>query len=261
MSLADPLSGENSASEQEVICDIDLDFTDATTAEFRSDFDLNDATSMDDDDDDDDAEDEFEQLDFSYREQCNQPLHRYTDLKTNAFCKQPTQIFRDASISRVCCSRLLSLINSVLPQPHNAPTSLKALYQSMNGERIRSPARPCRVQHVHQAYAFLLVEQLFDKRSVCTRCHADLACDQSTCENCPSPAEKHVADVFDVKQPLVFTRLLEHLLPEIEANLARLLSSDSSFQSGSNVNTFSVLRCRVPFLSFRQWRRRRMWQR
>ena len=143
MSSAGPLSGENSASEQEGICDIDLDFADATAAEFRSDFDLNHAASMDDDDDD--AEDEFEQLDFSYREQCNQPLHRYTDVKTNAFCKQLTQIFRDASISRVCCSRLLSLINSVLPQPHNAPTSLKALYQSMNGERIRSPARPCRV--------------------------------------------------------------------------------------------------------------------
>ena len=128
MSPDDHLSGENSGSEHEGI-DIDLDFTDAAAAEYRSDFDLNWTASIDDDDD------EFEELDFSYREQCDQVLHRFTDVKSNAFCKQLTEIFRDADISRVCCSRLLSLINAVLPQPHNAPTSLKALYQSVNGEQ------------------------------------------------------------------------------------------------------------------------------
>jgi hypothetical protein len=236
MHSANPLAGENSGSEHEGI-GIDLDFTDATAAEFRSDFDLNWTASMDDDDQDDhdDSEDEFEQLDFSYRERCDQVLHRYTDIKTSDFCKQLTEIFRDASISRVCCSRLLLLINSVLPQPHNAPKSLKALHQSMNGERKRLQARPLPSSNVRQEEVFLLVEQLFDKRSVCTLCHADLASDQRTCGKCSSPAEKHVADVFDVNQPLVFTRVLDRLLPEIEANHARNISNDASCQDNNDI--------------------------
>ncbi|CAF3294467.1 unnamed protein product [Rotaria sp. Silwood2] len=65
-------------------------------------------------------------------------LHSHTTIKTHDFCGQLIEIFRDANISTIHCSRFLRVINGVLPQPHNSPTTLKALYNSMQGVPTRS---------------------------------------------------------------------------------------------------------------------------
>ncbi|CAF4114537.1 unnamed protein product [Rotaria sp. Silwood2] len=65
-------------------------------------------------------------------------LHSHTTIKTHDFCGQLIEIFRDANISNIHCSRFLRVINGVLPQPHNSPTTLKALYNSMQGVPTRS---------------------------------------------------------------------------------------------------------------------------
>lgn len=65
----------------------------------------------------------------------NPDLHLYTTTKTHDFCRQLVEIFRDANISNSHCSRLLKVINEVLPQPHNSPTTLKSLYNSMNSKQ------------------------------------------------------------------------------------------------------------------------------
>jgi len=66
--------------------------------------------------------------------QNNHNLHLHTTIKTDDFCRQLIKIFRNANISNVHCSRILNVINSVLPQPNNSPRTLKALYNSMQGK-------------------------------------------------------------------------------------------------------------------------------
>ncbi|CAF4344652.1 unnamed protein product [Rotaria socialis] len=59
-------------------------------------------------------------------------LHFYTTTtKTWTFCRQIVEIFKDANISNIHCLRILKLISSVLSQPHNSPTTSKALYDSI----------------------------------------------------------------------------------------------------------------------------------
>ncbi|CAF2869875.1 unnamed protein product [Rotaria sp. Silwood2] len=61
-------------------------------------------------------------------------LHSHITMKTHDFCKKLVEIFRDANISNIHRSRILRLINSILPQPHNSPATLKDLYDSMQGK-------------------------------------------------------------------------------------------------------------------------------
>jgi len=68
--------------------------------------------------------------------QTSHHLHLYTTIKTHEFCRQLIEVFRDANISNTHSTRILKLINNVLPQPHNLPTSLKALYDSMKGTLV-----------------------------------------------------------------------------------------------------------------------------
>ncbi|CAF3339538.1 unnamed protein product [Rotaria socialis] len=63
-----------------------------------------------------------------------QPLHCHTNISTSKCCRQLVKYFLDSNISNVHASRINKLFNAVLPQPYNAPKSLKALYDSINGE-------------------------------------------------------------------------------------------------------------------------------
>ncbi|CAF4480606.1 unnamed protein product [Rotaria sp. Silwood2] len=49
-------------------------------------------------------------------------LHSHATIKTHEFCKQLIEIVRDANISNIHRSRILTLISSILLQPHNSPT-------------------------------------------------------------------------------------------------------------------------------------------
>ncbi|CAM2728584.1 unnamed protein product [Rotaria socialis] len=140
----------------------------------------------------------------------NNFLHPYTNIKTNDFCRQLAKVFRDANISNVHCIRILKLISSILPQPHQSPTTLKALYSSMN------------------------VEQLFNKRSVCTECSTNLSNNDRSCNNCKSINKKSIASIYDVNQMVVFARTLDRLSVDIENSRRDII--DNNLSGGSNKN-------------------------
>jgi hypothetical protein len=79
---------------------------------------------------------------------------------------------------------------------------------------------------------FILVEQLFNKRLVCTLCHSNLSHNDKRCSICNSLDNKSIASVFDVNQSLAFARTLDRLLPDIEDNrkeiIAKYLSSHNN---------------------------------
>ncbi|CAF3394515.1 unnamed protein product [Rotaria socialis] len=138
-------------------------------------------------------------------------LHLYTTTKMHDFCRQLVEIFRDANISNVHCSRLLKLINQVLPQPHNSPTTLKSLYGAMN------------------------IEQLFTKRLVCTQCQNILSGDEKTCSNCDPSNIRSIATIFDVNQRLVFTQTLNRLLNDIETYRQQIITDRASPHNNNGI--------------------------
>ncbi|CAF3198441.1 unnamed protein product [Rotaria socialis] len=151
-----------------------------------------------------------EELFSSNNDQNDNFLHFYTTTKTRTFCRQMVEIFRDANISNIHCLRILKLISSVLPQPHNSPTTLKALYDSIQ------------------------VEQLFNKRLICIQCHHNLSHNDKICNKCFSKEKKYIASIFDVNQPLVFTRTLDRLSSEIEDNRKQCNLNHLSRQNNNN---------------------------
>lgn len=110
--------------------DFDIDSLMENANEFQSDVDIDCETSIDDQDEPLTLDDLF----LPNIQENNNFLHQYTTTKTNDFCRQLVKIFRDANISNVHCSRILQVISTILPQPHHLPTTLKALYNSMNGK-------------------------------------------------------------------------------------------------------------------------------
>lgn len=77
-------------------------------------------------------------ISFDNGQQVN-PLHFYTNVQTLDFCRDLITVIRDANICDAHASRLLKLFSSVLPQPHNLPSSVKALYDSIHGEILLLP--------------------------------------------------------------------------------------------------------------------------
>lgn len=65
--------------------------------------------------------------------------------------------------------------------------------------------------------SLFLVNDLFTKRTVCTQCLTMLSYDDKTCNKCVPFEHKRLANIFDVNQPLVFARMLDRLMPDIDA--------------------------------------------
>ncbi|CAF3745164.1 unnamed protein product [Rotaria sp. Silwood1] len=63
------------------------------------------------------------------------------------------------------------------------------------------------------------IDQLFHKRLVCTHCHKNLSYSDKQCSTCTSL--KLIATVFDANQSLIFTRVLDRILPDIEVYQAK----------------------------------------
>ena len=79
-----------------------------------------------------------------------------------------------------------------------------------------------------------LVEQLFNKRLICTQCNINLSHDDKMCNNCSSVDNKATATIFDVNQPLVFARMLDRLLPDIECYRKQIDIDQSSHKNQRN---------------------------
>lgn len=79
------------------------------------------------------------------------------------------------------------------------------------------------------------VEQLFNKRSICLHCHHYLSKNAKICSNCDINDEKKVANIFDVNQSIVFSRVLNRLSEDIEANRDQTLSSTPLVQLNNDV--------------------------
>ncbi|CAF2997279.1 unnamed protein product [Rotaria socialis] len=141
----------------------------------------------------------------------NNCLHPYTNMKTYDFCRKLVEIFRSANISNIHCSHFLKLINETLPQPHHLPTTLKSLYDLMQ------------------------VDQLFTKRLICTECQNILFHNDKVCKYCASSDSKSIATVFDINQQLVFARMLDRLVPDIERNRQQILIDSSSPQNNNDI--------------------------
>lgn len=122
------------STDPDKISDIDDDFnllsSHEDTVEFQSELNSDCEMLIDDQDEPLLLDDLFS----TNNNQNNHFLHSHTTIKTHDFCKQLIEIFRDANISNIHSSRILRLISSILPQPHNSPTTLKALYNSMQGK-------------------------------------------------------------------------------------------------------------------------------
>ncbi|CAF1206930.1 unnamed protein product [Rotaria magnacalcarata] len=186
--------------------DFDLDSLEEISSKSQFHFNSDCELSMDDQDEPLMSEELFS----SNNDQNDNFLHFYTTTKTRTFCRQMVEIFRDANISNIHCLRILKLISSVLPQPHNSPTTLKALYDSIQ------------------------VEQLFNKRLICIQCHHNLSHNDKICNKCFSKEKKYIASIFDVNQPLVFTRTLDRLSSEIEDNRKQCNLNHLSRQNNNN---------------------------
>ncbi|CAM4808972.1 unnamed protein product [Rotaria magnacalcarata] len=77
-------------------------------------------------------------------------------------------------------------------------------------------------------------EQLFNKRLICIRCHHNLSHNDKICNKCFSKEKKSIASIFDVNQPLVFTRTLVRLSSEIEDNRKQCNLNHLSRQNNNN---------------------------
>ncbi|CAF2098118.1 unnamed protein product [Rotaria magnacalcarata] len=78
------------------------------------------------------------------------------------------------------------------------------------------------------------IEQLFNKRLICIRCHHNLSHNDKICNKCFSKEKKSIASIFDVNQPLVFTRTLVRLSSEIEDNRKQCNLNHLSRQNNNN---------------------------
>ena len=74
-----------------------------------------------------------------------------------------------------------------------------------------------------------LVDQLFHKRLVCIRCHQNLSSSDKICSRCTSLDDKLIATIFDVDQSLVFTRIPDRILADIEVNQKKVSDVTASF--------------------------------
>ncbi|CAF4199657.1 unnamed protein product [Rotaria socialis] len=108
--------------------DFDLDSVEEISSKSQFDFNSDCELSMDDQDEPLISDELFS----PNNDQNDNFLHFYTTTtKTWTFCRQIVEIFKDANISNIHCLRILKLISSVLSQPHNSPTTSKALYDSI----------------------------------------------------------------------------------------------------------------------------------
>ena len=73
---------------------------------------------------------------LSRNEQTSLTLHSYTNISQDEFSTKLLHLFRQANICKVYATKILKLINLVLPQPNNSPTSLKALLEYMQGNLL-----------------------------------------------------------------------------------------------------------------------------
>ena len=73
---------------------------------------------------------------LSRNEQTSLTLHSYTNISQDEFSTKLLHLFRQANICKVYATKILKLINLVLPQPNNSPTSLKTLLEYMHGNLL-----------------------------------------------------------------------------------------------------------------------------
>ena len=73
---------------------------------------------------------------LSRNEQTSLTLHSYTNISQDEFSTKLLHLFRQANICKVYATKILKLINLVLPQPNNSLTSLKALLEYMQGNLL-----------------------------------------------------------------------------------------------------------------------------
>lgn len=110
-------------------------------------------------------------------EDLNQPiefLHHYTDVSTHDFCYRLIRMFRDLHICKSKYRKFIQLIQSILPNPNNLPSSMDLLLSMFN-----------------------INDNIFTKRKVCLLCENDIAGNLPFCSNCPTSTETNMAIIYD----------------------------------------------------------------
>ncbi|CAM4758303.1 unnamed protein product [Rotaria magnacalcarata] len=79
------------------------------------------------------------------------------------------------------------------------------------------------------------VDQLFTKRLIRTECQNILFHNDKVCKYCASSDSKSIATVFDINQQLIFARMLDRLVPDIERNRQQILIDSSSPQNSNDI--------------------------
>jgi len=189
----DVYCGANNSSENDILLEYNLP-------------DIDNILSTDEsiDDDDDDNDDDAIRAQSLLPVPIERPLHYFTNISTNEYCRSLARLLRDSNICKSHSNRLISLIKSILPQPNYMPSSANELYTLMN------------------------VENLFTRRKVCITCKLELSYNENICAQCQSIDQKTIATIFDVDLNKVLSILLQRLSIFIEEYRKERLNNDTS---------------------------------
>lgn len=66
------------------------------------------------------------------------PLHPYTNISANEFCKNLIHTFRQANLCKTYSSNMLKLIHLALPEPNTLPRSINSILKFIQGKLVAS---------------------------------------------------------------------------------------------------------------------------
>jgi hypothetical protein len=102
-------------------------------------------------------------------------------------------------------------------------------------ERCRQLAILIIIGNYNLRICLCLVDSLFIERTVCTKCLTVLSHVDNTCNKCIFSDNKRIAKIFDVNQPLIFSRMLDRLSTDIDTYQTKVAADHFSTDHDNDI--------------------------